>query len=54
METLLGGLLTTCQKKTKRHLITSFYDTEVVKEVFGNIAKFGKNNCPQFLWFRQE
>ena len=48
METLLCGLLTPCQKK-KRHLTTSFYGTEVVKEAFGNIAKFGKITAPRFF-----
>ena len=29
-------------KEKKRHLTTSFHGTEVIKEAFGNIAKFGK------------
>ena len=33
-------------KEKKRHLTTSFYGTEVVKEAFGNIAKFGKITAP--------
>ena len=49
METLLGGLLTPCQKKKIRQLTTSFYGTEVTKEAFGNIAKFGKITAPGFF-----
>ena len=46
METLLGGLLIPCHKEKNRYLTTSLYGTEVIKEAFGNIAKFGKIAAP--------